>query len=571
MESGSCRIRDVDGQWGGDKFLLPRDSAAMEHICRVPWWVWRISVDVPAEDGGRQHANVRRMAPRSRLWWEKDSTVHEAPLAVGDNRLYVDLVALADDGALSKTPSFDDSAGSTSHCQPVLLRAVREEPLRHLIPQLKPYETAQLSVVSFVAGFCFALHLGLPSFIAAPLLAAIPVSRICPELLCYLHPRQNRANSHFRRTLAVAATCAFIIWLAFSLLAVARRAQGPSASPTELALPEDAWLSPTAHPVVLSPSVDCASLGGLDCSTELSDWAGSGNCAILAETDGTCSAYCERHKRTCKRAADDDGTGSCSLGTGGHHRQMTDGNGCFQDWKMQVCACSSSSDAEPMLGPQPPARLAPHALLRLAVPASPPSSPAVPLVSSVTQAPPSSSSLPGGGRGEQTGGEPPGGTTPGSAPPDSCLLPGVRYAPLDMPGRGGTRARSPELCQARCMRTPGCAHFTWWPSSACHLQDFRAKPQADADAVAGPSSCSDDEELAALRGDTPAAPDALAQGPEDEPKGRGEAGHAQAPADFTLLQQRLQLPAEGSPALVAVVFAVCVALVALGALDASRP
>merc|ERR1719215_1993018 len=37
---------------------------------------------------------------------------------------------------------------------------------------------------------------------------------------------------------------------------------------------------------------NCSVLPGVDCSDALGQWAGAEHCAILAETDGTCSAYC---------------------------------------------------------------------------------------------------------------------------------------------------------------------------------------------------------------------------------------------------------------------------------------
>lgn len=50
--------------------------------------------------------------------------------------------------------------------------------------------------------------------------------------------------------------------------------------------------------------------------------------------------------------------------------------------------------------------------------------------------------------------------------------------------------QSPYLCQARCRKTAGCVHFSWWGDGGCHLQDQSAvKRQGSWDAVGGPPTC----------------------------------------------------------------------------------
>jgi len=55
-----------------------------------------------------------------------------------------------------------------------------------------------------------------------------------------------------------------------------------------------------------------------------------------------------------------------------------------------------------------------------------------------------------------------------------------KYVPIDMPGQDMPRtwARSAGACQVRCVATPGCVHFSYWPDHGCHLQDHNAKFQA---------------------------------------------------------------------------------------------
>jgi len=71
-----------------------------------------------------------------------------------------------------------------------------------------------------------------------------------------------------------------------------------------------------------------------------------------------------------------------------------------------------------------------------------------------------------------------------------CYIRGANYWPLDMPGGGGRTHTDLAECQARCAKTPGCAHFSWWNDGGCHLQDGNAQLNANQPAAtSGPRSC----------------------------------------------------------------------------------
>lgn len=213
---------------------------------------------------------------------------------------------------------------------------------------------------------------------------------------------------------------------------------------------------------------ECGELTGLDCSEHLSSWAGPRNCAMLAETDGTCAAYCHRWNRTCLRACDDAGTGDCTLASGGSVRQSMEAHGCLQDWRTQVCVCSEPWRPPTTTTTRPPPPTPPRAV-------EPDDT---------------------GGYARQT-------TVAehGEAMVKPCFWANSMYTPLDMPGQGRTFVDGARQCQARCFRTSGCARFTWWPDGSCHLQEYYTERKHAVGPVAGPSSCSDEEELANLLGD----------------------------------------------------------------------
>jgi len=79
-----------------------------------------------------------------------------------------------------------------------------------------------------------------------------------------------------------------------------------------------------------------------------------------------------------------------------------------------------------------------------------------------------------------------------TAEPDSalCWEQGVRYDPIDMFGSVMTQEDGIRECQERCMRTMGCAHFSYFAvGGVCHLQDKQALPHWSPQTTAGPPSC----------------------------------------------------------------------------------
>lgn len=74
----------------------------------------------------------------------------------------------------------------------------------------------------------------------------------------------------------------------------------------------------------------------------------------------------------------------------------------------------------------------------------------------------------------------------------ACSEAGVLFEPLDMHGEAMTLEKNASHCQARCGRTPGCAHFSFWePQGHCHLQDVLSIRRGDqALWRAGPPGCS---------------------------------------------------------------------------------
>jgi len=497
-----------------------------------------------------------------------EGCVHEASPAAGDGPVAAALPVPA--------PTWG-AAGSAPPGPVPPPRALREEePLRRLLPHLKPYELAQLSVLAYVLWLFAALQLGVPSLIAVPLLAAIPVGRVCPEAARFLNPWHDRTTSPPRQALPSAVAFLVLSWLAFVCLSSAHGGASAGTRRTP-ALQRPASQRPPHLPGERASvlGTDCAGLGGLDCSGQLADWAGPGTCVVLAETDGSCGEYCERRSRACERAMKDEGSGACAVDEGGHWRQSAEAGGCRQEWRRQVCACSgrASPEASAQEPPPPPQIRRPEAAL------SPPAAPQ----SEEPPAPEASEA-----------------SAPSEEPPpvpfiEPCFSGDVKYEPLDMPWQGPTPARSAEHCQARCARTAGCAHFTWWSDTwNCHLQEYDAEPEAAAGAVSGPSDCDDEEELEALRWGAAPAPEArhLGAGAAEEEHGdagpgqasldiarawhlgagaaegeRGGAGHGRASLDVVRVQQRLQLPSEGSPLLVLLVFAAFAAVAASQTLD----
>jgi len=339
-----------------------------------------------------------------------------------------------------------------------------------------------------------------PRLLAVPLLAAIPIGRVCPELPCLLRPGNSGANPPLRPTLVRAGACLLAVLLAFLSISAARRWMGfnqpspPSHRSRSFGggggFDRHRWVAP---PPSMLQRVDCPPLGGHDCSDVLTEWAGLENCAVLAATDGTCESYCGSRGRTCVKAMDDSGTGACTLQEGGRHQQTEEGDGCLQDWKTQICVCSGFDRPPPSSVPEPQEQEDEHG-------------------SREVDEEPGSALDDAGGDWEEVPTPHPdrleeaqakGQEKPARVAP--CYLQDSFYEPLNMPGQGRTIAQTPEQCQRRCARTPGCARFSWWADGGCHLHEFRSSRRSSApgEAIAGPSSCEDEAELDALIRDLP--------------------------------------------------------------------
>jgi len=89
------------------------------------------------------------------------------------------------------------------------------------------------------------------------------------------------------------------------------------------------------------------------------------------------------------------------------------------------------------------------------------------------------------------GGEAPG-TSPAPSPPQDstfCAEKGKSWEPASMENTDRTMEDSKQKCQARCVDTTDCAHFSFWPDGGCHLQDGAAKAKDDGDVWSGPPVC----------------------------------------------------------------------------------
>jgi len=74
-------------------------------------------------------------------------------------------------------------------------------------------------------------------------------------------------------------------------------------------------------------------------------------------------------------------------------------------------------------------------------------------------------------------------------PSSNCFQENMGYKPLDMPGQQRSHEDNAAACQARCARTPGCAHFTFWGDGGCHLQNSAANAEKQNGLTAGPPQC----------------------------------------------------------------------------------
>jgi len=491
MSGVSSRVRlsdaDSDGAWGrawaGAELQLEDDFK--EYTCKVPWWVGRVNIDTLDSRAEPDYVKLRRRNPTS-IAGVGRPLEGAMPLTVGTNRAWIDFPT---EESTSPTSGVDGCFRSVPMC------VVRDELLFQLKSRLKPYELAQLSVTLYIVCFSAAWYFDLRSVFAVPLLATIPIGRICPDLWRARSDLQSGSSTdkrHPRNTVVIAAACIVATWAAYVILGtrwgatnrevrshpgVPRYAPSAHQPETRARTP----LQEEQEEEKLPVQRECGDLTGLDCSEHLSSWAGPRNCAMLAETEGTCAAYCQQWNRTCLRACDDAGTGDCTLATDGSARQLMEAHGCFQDWRTQVCVCS-----EPW---RPPTTTTTSPLPRSEQPAT--------LQSTPTRAVAPDDAVVAG-RQTTVGGHK---LAVSEFMVQPCFWANIMYTPLDMPGQGRTSEDSATQCQNRCFRTSGCARFTWWPDGGCHLQEYYTDRQHAMGPVAGPSSCSDEEELANLLGD----------------------------------------------------------------------
>jgi len=75
--------------------------------------------------------------------------------------------------------------------------------------------------------------------------------------------------------------------------------------------------------------------------------------------------------------------------------------------------------------------------------------------------------------------------------PPSCFDRFWYYHPVDMPGQDRTTEPTKYWCQKRCALTTGCAHFSYWTDSGCHLQNADSSSRFDLFAQNGPPVCPD--------------------------------------------------------------------------------
>jgi len=78
-----------------------------------------------------------------------------------------------------------------------------------------------------------------------------------------------------------------------------------------------------------------------------------------------------------------------------------------------------------------------------------------------------------------------------------CTEVNVRYHPMDLPGGGGRTWTTMEKCRQRCASVAGCAHFSWWPNGACHIQGNTTTGR-NSGAIAGPPTCPAEDATGAM-------------------------------------------------------------------------
>jgi len=79
----------------------------------------------------------------------------------------------------------------------------------------------------------------------------------------------------------------------------------------------------------------------------------------------------------------------------------------------------------------------------------------------------------------------------GAATAAPCFHSDIYYSPKDMLFKYRSYEATAEACQARCKRTNGCAHFSFWPDGGCHVQASyaRAKHNSNDGVISGPPEC----------------------------------------------------------------------------------
>eukprot|EP00429_Kryptoperidinium_foliaceum_P061161 CAMPEP_0176098434 /NCGR_PEP_ID=MMETSP0120_2-20121206/49354_1 /TAXON_ID=160619 /ORGANISM="Kryptoperidinium foliaceum, Strain CCMP 1326" /LENGTH=456 /DNA_ID=CAMNT_0017432441 /DNA_START=46 /DNA_END=1412 /DNA_ORIENTATION=+ len=441
-----------------------------------------------------------------------------------------------------------------------------------LLPKLRPYEVSQLSLLTFLVVFFSSFALQTPIFLAAVLLAAVPISRICPGC---------SSKAAGRRALG----CCVVVVVAIVLIWATRYALAARRRPPVLRMPEPEVMEARGEvtSVVMLHPPDCSVFRGRDCSGALAEWAGLQHCTILAETNGTCKAFCVAHNRQCIKAMDDIGTGACALALGGEARQTNAENACLQDWRTQICVCTGGvPDPVATARRESPPRVAPSMS-----PSAPPGAAGRPsLEPRRAHATPTTTTTTT--------------TTTTSAAPTlqelrrqaPCFFEGAYYHPVNMIGHGRSDAATPSRCQERCARTPGCAHFSWWPDGGCHLQEYAAALRhagpGDGMPIAGPGDCDDEAMLASIHGDSfsvgmpPSPPppppvDSHRAGAERAARPRrrdarhdkvASAAAPAIPAEFAARLTSEQLVGESSPWLLLAILIAFAGLAGSGRLDA---
>lgn len=86
---------------------------------------------------------------------------------------------------------------------------------------------------------------------------------------------------------------------------------------------------------------------------------------------------------------------------------------------------------------------------------------------------------------------------------ESCFLKDVKFEPNTMKGTSRVTLASTAACQELCVKTEGCAFFSYWANGGCHLQAEGASMRRAVGVIAGPKTCppaqneEDGDELAA--------------------------------------------------------------------------